>query len=92
MRGGLHVGSGRVHLRVDGERRRVDGVVALDDLALVVHEDEIATPDRAEVHRERVDPEVVGELGVAGGDVAGDALAEAERAEEAEPGRQRCFM
>ena len=33
---------------------------------------------------ERVDPEVVGELGVAHGDVPGDALAEAEPAEDAQ--------
>ena len=53
---------------------------ALDDLALVVHEDEVGGPDVAEVHAERVHPEVVGQLGVAGRDVAGDALVEADRA------------
>ena len=35
-------------------------------------------PDLAEVHAERVDPEVVGPLRVAGGDVPGDALVEPE--------------
>ena len=35
---------------------------------------------------ERVDPEVVELLGVAGGDVAGDALVEAEPREQAERG------
>ena len=40
----------------------------------------------AEAHAERVHPEVVEPLGVAGGDVAGDALLEAELAEEPEAG------
>ena len=63
-------------------------MVALDDLAPVVHEDEVGHPDVAEVHAERVDPEVVEVLGVAGGDVAGDALVEPEAGEEPERGGQ----
>ena len=86
--GGDDVGPGGVHLGVDGEGGRVDRVVALDHLALVVHEDEVGHPDVAEVHAERVDPEVVGELGVPGGDVAGHALVEPEAGEEPERGRQ----
>ena len=39
-----------------------------------------------EVHPERVDPEVVEQLGVAGGDVAGRALVEAEVPEQPEGG------
>ena len=61
---------------------------ALDDLALVVDQEQVAHPDLLEAHAERVHPEVVGQLGVAGGDVAGDALVEAEVAEEPEAGRQ----
>ena len=38
----------------------------------------------AEAPAEQVDPEVVGELGVAHGDVAGDAFAEPEAAEDAQ--------
>ena len=41
-------------------------------------------PDLAEAHAERVDPEVIGQLGVAGGDVSGRALAEPEASEQAE--------
>jgi len=70
---------------VDRERRGVDRVLAVDDLAVVVHQDEVADPDVRERHRERVDPEVVGELGVARRDVAGDALLEAELGEQPEP-------
>src|SRR5207302_9451324 len=40
----------------------------------------------AEVHAEGVDPEVVEPLGVAGGDVAGDAFVEAHLGEEAKAG------
>ena len=64
------------------------GAVALDDLALVVDEEQVGHPDVAEVHAERVDPEVVEQLGVAGGDVAGDALVEPELAEQAERRRR----
>src|SRR5437764_7582413 len=75
-------------LRVDGEGGRVDGVVTLHDLALVVHQDEVAHPDVAEVHAEGVDPEVVGTLRIPRRDVAGDPLVEAEPREETERGRQ----
>ena len=85
--GRLHVGPGRVHLRVDGEGGDVDRPVALDDLALVVHEDQVGGPDQAEREAEGVDPEAVGALRVAGGEVAGHALVEAEAVEQAEGGR-----
>ena len=44
-------------------------------------------PHVTEAQAERVDPEVVGELGIAHGDVAGDALPETESAED--PQRRR---
>ena len=86
VRGGHHVGAGGVDLRVDHERGRVHRPGALDDLAPVVHEQEVLHPDLLEVHAERVDPEVVEQLGVAGGDVAGRALVEAEVPEQPERG------
>ena len=69
---------------MDHERGAVDRLVAVDDVALVVDEDQVADAHVAEAHAERVDPEAVGELGVAHGDVPGDALAEAEPAEDAQ--------
>ena len=69
-----HVGPGGVDLRVDDERGLVHRPVALDDLAVVVDEDQVLDPDLLEVHAERVHPEVVEPLGIAGGDVPGDAL------------------
>ena len=82
--GGDDVGPGLVDRRVDHERGPVDRLAAVDDVAVVVDEDQVADAHVAEAEAERVDPEVVGELGVAHGDVAGDALAEAEAAEDAQ--------
>ena len=83
--GGRHdVGPRRVHGGVDGEGGRVDRAVALDDLSGVADEDEVGDPHVAEAHAERVHPEVVGQLGIACRDVPGDALGEAEAAEQAQ--------
>ena len=43
VRSGHDVGPGRVHLRVDHEGRLVDRLVALDDVAVVVDQNEIET-------------------------------------------------
>ena len=83
-----HVRPGQVHLGVDAERGPVDRLVAFDHGALVVDQDQVGDLDLAEVHPERVDPEPVGVLGVARGDVPGDALGEAEPAEDAERRRK----
>jgi hypothetical protein len=88
VRGGDHVGPGLVDLRVDGEGGKVHWIAALNHLALVVDEDQVAHPDVLEGQSERVDPEVVRQLGVAGGDVAGHALLEAELAEDPQGGRE----
>jgi hypothetical protein len=85
---GHHVGAGVVDPRVDGEGGPVHRPGALDDVAVVVAEDEVRRLDLLEAHPERVDPEVVEALGVAGGDVAGDALVEPEPAEDPEGRRQ----
>jgi hypothetical protein len=82
MGGADDVGPRRVHLRVDGEGRLVQRPVALDDGAVVAHQQQVADADVPEVHAERVHPEVVGQFGVAGGDVARHALVEAELAEQ----------
>jgi hypothetical protein len=68
---------------VDGEGRGVDGLVALNDVAGVVDEDQMRDADLREVARQRIQPEVVGADGVADGDVAGDALVEAAVGEAA---------
>src|SRR4051812_21199220 len=53
---------------------------------MFIHEDQIRHPDVTEVHAEGVDPEMVGTLGVAGGDMTRDALVEPELGEEPETG------
>ena len=63
-------------------------MVPLDHLALVVDQDQVGHPDVAEVHAEGVDPEVVGPLGITGGDVPGHPFVEAELGEQPERGRQ----
>src|SRR5665213_989154 len=85
---GNDVGAGGVDLGVDGECRDVDRLVPVHDLALVVDQDQVRGPDMAEVHTERIDPEMVGSFGVACRDVAGHPLVEAELREEAEGGGQ----
>ena len=57
-----------------------------DDRAVVVDAHQVGDRDQAEVDAERVQPEPVGELGVAHGDVAGHALAEPEATEQPERG------
>ena len=58
------------------------GRVAFDDLTRMAHEDQVGDPDVAEAHGERVHPEVVRQLRVAGRDVPGHALGEAEATEQ----------
>ena len=88
MGGRDHVGTSRVHLGVDGERGGVHHRVALHHRAGVVDADEVGDADVLEVHAERVDPEPVQVLRIARGDVAGDALVEAELAEQPERRRE----
>ena len=91
MRGADHVRAGGMDLRMDGERGLVQRSVALDDRAVMAHQQQVAHPDVPEVHAERIDPEVIGQLRIACGDVARDALVEAEAAEQAERRRQVLF-
>ena len=81
---GDHIGARGVHLRVDGEGRLIHRHVTVNDGTVVAHQQQIADPDVPEVHPERVHPEVIGELGIAGGDVPGHTLVETEPAEQPE--------
>jgi hypothetical protein len=51
----------------------------------VVHEHEVLDADLLEAHAEGVDPEVIGQLGIANGDVPRHAFVEAELSEQPEP-------
>lgn len=82
------VRAGPVHLCVDGERRLVDVVAPLDDLALAVDQDQFVRRQSGERGPEGVDPEAVGEFRVACGDVTGDAVLVPELTEQPErPGQ-----
>lgn len=78
-----HIGPRAVDARVDGERRRIHRVLALHDAPVVVDEHQVGHRDAAEVHAQRVDPEVVRENGVARADVARDTGVEAMHREDA---------
>jgi hypothetical protein len=79
-----HVGPGRVDLRMDGEPGLVDGLIPDHDLAGRIDQLQVGHTNPAERHRERVDPEVIGQLGVSGGDVPGGTQVEAELGEDPE--------
>jgi hypothetical protein len=83
-----HVGPGPVHLGVDTECGVVDRALALKEFAVMVDEDQVGDADLAERHPEGVDPEGRGVLRIAGRDVSGHALGEAEAGEQAEGGRE----
>jgi hypothetical protein len=85
--GGDHVGPRLVQLGMDGEGGAVqpgrDLGRRLDDLAGMADQHQVRDLDPREVHAERIDPEVVGQFRIAGGDVAGPAHVEAVAAEQA---------
>jgi hypothetical protein len=71
---------------VDGEGGGVDRPIAVDDLAAVVHQDEVFDANELEAHPEWVHPEVVGALRIPHGDVTGQPLVEPELPEQPEGG------
>ena len=87
---GVHLGSCRVDGHVQPETDRVDRTLAVRELALVVDLDEIGHAHLPERHAERVDPQAIGVLGIAHGDVSEQPLAEALRAEDP-AGRRQSF-
>lgn len=73
-------------LRVDYEGGGVKRPGAVDDRPTIVHQEEVLNPDLLEIHTERIDPEMVEQLGVAGGDVPGGTFVKAEVPEDPERG------
>ena len=86
-----HVGTSRVHAGVDGEGRAIDQMVARDDVTAFVNKDQIGDADLAKVHAEGIDPEMVEQLRISGGDVARDSLIESIMSKKAESGGQTLF-
>src|SRR6266436_2563622 len=65
-----HLGTRRVHLRVDGKRRSIDGILSLDHVAAVIHQNQVGRTDLPEVHPKWVHPEVVAPFRIARRDVS----------------------
>ncbi|KJR90047.1 uncharacterized protein SPSK_06589 [Sporothrix schenckii 1099-18] len=86
--GGMHVRPRLVDFRVDGKRGGIDGLAALDDDAVFVDENEVGHADLRKVHRQRIQPEMVGQNWIAHRHVAGHALVEAAIGKYAEDSRQ----
>src|SRR5260370_33794346 len=86
VRGGNHVRACGVNARVDGEGGEIDFRAAFDDVSGVIHQNQVRGANLAEVHAERVHPEMIETLRIAGSDVAGDAFVKAESGEEAKRG------
>src|SRR5579859_2348796 len=86
VRRGNHVRARGVYLRVNRECRSIYRVVALDDLAAMVHQNQVRRADLPEMHAERVHPEMVQAFRVAGRDVAGYSFIELETRKQAKCG------
>jgi len=77
-----------MHTGMDRERGGIDRIVPFDDLALVVHQDQVGYPDLSEVYAERVDPKPFRIAGIASRNVAGDTLIVSEPGKQAKRGSQ----
>ena len=78
MGGGDRVGPRGVDARMNDEGGGVDRIAALDDVPFMVAADQVRDLDLTEMDAERIDPERVGKLRIARGDVSGDSFVEAE--------------
>ena len=91
VRGGDDVGARGVYARVDGEGGEIDFRPAFDDSASVIHQSKVRGANLAEVHAKGIHPEMIELLGIARGDVAGDAFIKAEAREEAKSSGEPLF-
>jgi hypothetical protein len=71
VRSGDHVSTRCVYLRMNRERRSIYRMLALDDLAMMVHQNQVRRADLPEVHPERIHPKMVPSFRIACGDVPG---------------------
>src|SRR5215471_13154686 len=76
---------------MDRERGNVDWVLAFNDFAARVHQDQIGSADMPEMHAERIDPEVIRPLRIARRNVTGHALVETELGKKTKAGGQTFF-
>src|SRR5712692_3126001 len=91
VRGSDHFGTRGVYARVNGEGGEIDFRAAFDDSASVIHKNKVGNANLAEVHAKGIHPEMIEPLGIACGDVAGDAFIKAEAREETKSGGEALF-
>src|SRR5262249_17608197 len=72
----------------NSECGNVYGMVALNDLTAIIHQDQVRGSNPPKVHPERIDPEVIEAFWVASRDVSGYTFVESETGEETESRRQ----
>src|SRR5258708_8899549 len=92
VRRGNHVSARSVYLRVNRECRSIYRAVALDDLAAMVHQNQVRRADLAEMHPERIYPEMVQPFRVAGRDVAGHSFIKCETRKQAKCGGKHALV
>src|SRR5580704_16844397 len=80
---GNHVRARGVYLRVNRKCRCVHRMFSFDDLAAMVHQNQIRRADLAEVHPERIHPEMIQLFRVASGDVTGNSFIKSKTRKEA---------
>jgi hypothetical protein len=73
-----HVRACGVHLRVNRKRSSVYRIFALDDLAMMIHQNQVRRVDLAEMHPKGVHPEMVQSFRIPGRDVTSYAFIESE--------------
>jgi hypothetical protein len=88
---GYHIGPSKMYLRVNCERRTVHVVPAFDYIAFVVNQNQVRHPDLAEVHAERIDPEMISEFGVSRSYVTRDSFIKPEARKQTE-GRSEALL
>ena len=88
MRRRDHVRPRGVHLRVDGKSRSIYRIISFDYIAAMIHQNQIGRANLAEVHAERIHPEMVELLRIARRDVPGNSFIESETRKEPKCGGQ----
>ena len=86
-----HVGARFVDTRMNRKRGGVIGVLAFQHFAGVINHDQIRDANLAKVHAERIHPKTFFVLGVAHGDVTGDAFVETKFREQTKSRREAFF-
>jgi hypothetical protein len=80
-----------MYLGVDRESSPVHGGGSLHYFAAMIDQDQVRHADLAEVLSVGIDPEVIGQLRIAGGNVAGHTFVETEAGEKPERSSQLLF-